>query len=165
MRPLISDAARPMKRTLHLETLKLLDHERAQFDLLIPGPAVLRSAIARSFQVKKHVIGAEAETGVALVLTFEIDPDAEPVPRRYYALPYGITIEGAHLAELLFETMATLPNGAPVAIYSLPPPELPKTNGTNLSVERLQQLSRNLEHTRECRAQPDGMNCICRGRQ
>lgn len=129
---LVSDAARPQKRALHIETLKLTDDNHALFDLRIPAPAVLRSAIARQFQVKKHVIGGEAQQGIALVLTFEIDPGAEPIARRYYALSYGVEIEGPQVEEMMFELVASLPNGAPVAIYSLTPPELPKTNGTTL---------------------------------
>lgn len=128
--PLISDVARPMRRSLHLETLKLLDGERSMFDLLVPAPAVLRSALARQFQVKQHVIGAEPKHGIAIVLTFEIDPEAAPIARRYYALPYGVTMEGAHIAELVFETIATLPNGAPVAIYAMPPPAI---NGARIA--------------------------------
>jgi hypothetical protein len=125
---LVSDAAKPMRRALHLETLKLLDEERAQFDLQIPAPAVLRSAIARAFTTEQRVIGSKPKTGIALVLTFEVDPDAAPIARRYYALPYGIVIEGAHLAEFVFELVATLPNGAPVALYSMPSPAM---NGAN----------------------------------
>jgi hypothetical protein len=120
--PLISDLARPFRRTLHLETLKLLDDEHAQFDLQVPAPAVLRSAIARQFQVQKKIIGAQPQSGIAIVLTFEVDPDAARVARRYYALPLGVTVEGAHAAQFIFETIATLPNGAPVAIYSMPKP-------------------------------------------
>ena len=130
MKPLISDAAAPMRRALHVDTLVIADDEKVFFDLEVPGPAILRKVYARVKSVETKVRaahGGAAAKGdaILLVLVFEVDPAAAPVTKSYYALLLGSVIEGAAVADLLFCDVATLPNGAPIALYERTPTAKP----------------------------------------
>lgn len=128
MRPLVSDAAAPLRRALLVETLVIADTEKLLFDLEVPAPAILRHMYARVKPLETKVRaangGAAAKgSAILVVLVFEVDPEAkERVKKRYYTLILGSTMEGQGLAETTFAGVATLPNGAPIALYECTPP-------------------------------------------
>jgi hypothetical protein len=127
VKPLVTDAAAPLRRSLYVETLVIADTGKLMFDIDVPAPAILRHVYARVKPLEtkvRAVNGSAAAKGSAIlvVLVFEVDPEAkELVKKRYYTLLLGSTMEGQGLAEMMFAGIATLPNGAPIAVYDCTP--------------------------------------------
>lgn len=128
--PVVSDAAAPLRRALYVETLVITDTDKVLFEVDIPAPAILRKVIARVKPLETKVRGAHGGAAakgdaILLVLVFEVDPEAAPIAKSYYALLLGSIIEGAAVADLLYCDIATLPNGAPIALYERTPTKQP----------------------------------------
>lgn len=121
MTTLVSDAAAPIRREIDVQTITLTDDVKLEYELAVRAPAVLRDVYARAVGMKGRVVGSPKREAIVIALVYEVDPEGSPITRCYYVLPFGRTAEGAAVAEMVFAGIATLSNGAPIAIYELPP--------------------------------------------